>query len=51
MPRHFGTGFEGGMRALALIHRPGKIAAGTVIDEMLSASDWKCSRRISPVRV
>ena len=37
---HFGSGFEGGMRAPAMARWPGKIAAGTVTDEMFSAVDW-----------
>jgi arylsulfatase A-like enzyme len=37
---HFGSGFEGGMRAPAVARWPGKIEAGAVSDEILSAVDW-----------
>jgi len=37
---HFGSGFEGGMRAPAMIRWPHQIDAGTVTDEILSAVDW-----------
>lgn len=37
---HFGSGFEGGMRAPAVVRWPGKVAAGAVTDELLSAVDW-----------
>jgi arylsulfatase A-like enzyme len=37
---HFGSGFEGGMRAPAIVRWPGKVKAGAVSDEMLSAVDW-----------
>jgi arylsulfatase A-like enzyme len=37
---HFGSGFEGGMRAPAMVRWPGHVAAGAVTDEILSAVDW-----------
>ena len=37
---HFGSGFEGGMRAPAIIRWPGKVKAGAVTDEILTAVDW-----------
>jgi arylsulfatase len=37
---HFGSGFEGGMRAPAIVRWPGMVKAGAVSDEMLSAVDW-----------
>ena len=36
----FASGFEGGMRAPAMVRWPGKIAPGGVTDEILSAIDW-----------
>jgi arylsulfatase A-like enzyme len=36
----FASGFEGGMRAPAMVRWPGKIAPGGVTDEILSAVDW-----------
>ena len=37
---HFASGFEGGMRAPAIVRWPGKIPAGRVTDEIFSAIDW-----------
>ena len=37
---HFGSGFEGGMRAPAMVRWPGKVKTGSVTDEILSAVDW-----------
>jgi arylsulfatase A-like enzyme len=37
---HFGSGFEGGMRAPAMVRWPGKVQAGAVTDEILTAVDW-----------
>jgi arylsulfatase A-like enzyme len=37
---HFASGFEGGMRAPAIIRWPHQIDAGSVTDEILSAVDW-----------
>ncbi len=37
---HFGSGFEGGMRAPAMIRWPGRIKAGSVTDEIFTAVDW-----------
>ena len=37
---HFGSGFEGGMRAPAMVRWPGRIPAGGVTDEILTAVDW-----------
>lgn len=37
---HFGSGFEGGMRAPAMVRWPARLEAGVVTDEMLSAVDW-----------
>lgn len=37
---HFGSGFEGGMRAPAMVRWPGKVQAGGVTEEILSAVDW-----------
>ena len=37
---HFGSGFEGGMRAPAIVRWPGRVAAGTETDEILCAVDW-----------
>lgn len=37
---HFGSGFEGGMRAPAIVRWPGKVQAGSVTDEILGAVDW-----------
>jgi len=37
---HFGSGFEGGMRAPAMVRWPGKIEAGAVTDEIIAAVDW-----------
>jgi hypothetical protein len=37
---YFASGFEGGMRAPALVRWPGKVEAGAVTDEILSAVDW-----------
>lgn len=34
---HFASGFEGGMRAPAIVRRPGKVQAGAVTDEIVSA--------------
>ena len=36
----FASGFEGGKRTPAMVRWPGKVAAGSVTDEMLSAVDW-----------
>lgn len=37
---HFGSGFEGGMRAPAMVRWPGKIPAAVVTDEIIAAVDW-----------
>ena len=37
---HFGSGFEGGMRTPGMVRWPGKVQAGTVSDEIISAVDW-----------
>jgi arylsulfatase len=37
---HFGSGFEGGMRAPAMVRWPGQATAGAVTDEILTAVDW-----------
>ncbi len=37
---HFGSGFEGGMRAPAIVRWPGKVKAGAVTDEIFTAVDW-----------
>ncbi len=37
---HFASGFEGGMRAPAMVRWPGKVEAGGVSDEIFSAVDW-----------
>ena len=37
---HFASGFEGGMRAPAVVRWPGRVPAGAVTDEILSAVDW-----------
>jgi len=37
---HFGSGFEGGMRAPAIVRWPGRVKAGSVSAEILSAVDW-----------
>ena len=37
---HFASGFEGGMRVPAVVRWPGKVPAGAVTDEILSAVDW-----------
>jgi arylsulfatase A-like enzyme len=37
---HFGSGFEGGMRAPGMVRWPSRIDAGTVTEEILSAVDW-----------
>ena len=37
---HFGSGFEGGMRAPAMVRWPDKVQAGAVTDEIMSAVDW-----------
>ena len=37
---HFGSGFEGGMRAPAIVRWPGRVKAGAVSDEILAAVDW-----------
>ncbi|HWL50330.1 MAG: hypothetical protein K0T01_2834 [Acidimicrobiia bacterium] len=37
---HFASGFEGGMRVPAMVRWPGKVKAGAVSDEILSAVDW-----------
>jgi arylsulfatase len=37
---HFGSGFEGGMRAPAIVRWPGKVKADAVSDEILTAVDW-----------
>jgi arylsulfatase A-like enzyme len=37
---HFGSGFEGGMRVPAIVRWPGKVKAGAVTDEILTAVDW-----------
>ena len=37
---HFGSGFEGGMRAPGMVRWPGKVAAGSVTEEIFSAVDW-----------
>jgi arylsulfatase len=37
---HFASGFEGGMRAPAIVRWPGKIPAGRVTDEIFAALDW-----------
>ena len=37
---HFGSGFEGGMRAPAIVRWPGKVKQGAVTDEMLASVDW-----------
>jgi arylsulfatase A-like enzyme len=37
---HFASGFEGGMRAPAMVRWPGNVQAGVVTDEMFAAVDW-----------
>ena len=37
---HFASGFEGGMRAPAVVRWPGRVEAGGMTDEMFSAVDW-----------
>ena len=37
---HFGSGFEGGMRAPAMVRWPGKVNAGGVSDEIFSTVEW-----------
>jgi arylsulfatase len=37
---HFGSGFEGGMRAPAMVRWPGRIEAGVVTEDILAAVDW-----------
>jgi arylsulfatase A-like enzyme len=37
---YFASGFEGGMRAPAMIRWPGRIKAGSVTDEIFTAVDW-----------
>ena len=37
---HFGSGFEGGMRAPAMVRWPGRIAVEVVTDEILTAVHW-----------
>ena len=37
---HFASGFEGGMRAPAIVRWPGKVPAGAVSDEIVAAVDW-----------
>ena len=37
---HFASGFEGGLRAPAIVRWPGHIPAGTVTDEIFAAVDW-----------
>jgi arylsulfatase A-like enzyme len=36
----FGSGFEGGMRALPMMRWPGKVKPGAVTDEILASYDW-----------
>ena len=36
----FGSGFEGGFRAPALVRWPGEVPAGAVSSEILATSDW-----------
>lgn len=37
---HFSSGFEGGMRAPAMVRWPGKVQAGTVTEEIFATYDW-----------
>ena len=37
---HFGSGFEGGMRAPGMVRWPGHVPAGAVTDEIVAAVDW-----------
>jgi arylsulfatase len=37
---HFASGFEGGMRAPAMVRWPGRVPAAVVTDEILAAVDW-----------
>jgi arylsulfatase len=37
---HFASGFEGGMRAPAIVRWPGKVDGGVVTDEIFAAVDW-----------
>ena len=37
---HFGSGFEGGMRAPGMVRWPGHVPAGAVTDEIVTAVDW-----------
>ena len=37
---HFGSGFEGGMRAPAMVRWPGQVEAGRATHEILTAVDW-----------
>jgi arylsulfatase len=37
---HFASGFEGGMRAPAMVRWPGKVAAGAVTEEIFATYDW-----------
>ena len=37
---HFGSGFEGGMRAPGMVRWPGHVPAGVVTDEIVTAVDW-----------
>jgi arylsulfatase A-like enzyme len=40
MARHFGSGFEGGMCAPAIVRWPGKVRAGGETNEIMSAVEW-----------
>ena len=37
---HFASGFEGGMRAPAMVRWPGKVPAGAVTEELFATYDW-----------
>ncbi|HEV2917767.1 MAG TPA: sulfatase-like hydrolase/transferase, partial [Actinomycetota bacterium] len=37
---HFASGFEGGMRAPAMVRWPGKVPAGAVTEEIFATYDW-----------
>jgi arylsulfatase A-like enzyme len=47
---HFASGFEGGMRAPAMVRWPGKVPAGAVTGEIFATYDWLPTLALASLR-